>query len=245
MLYECLVGEPPFTGEAQSVLYRIVHEFPQAPRARGAAIDEALEEIVLRCLARSPASGRSGPARSPRRSGATARGCATAIASRHVAELTRTRARAAAAASLPFIGREKESAELQQRLNAAIAGECQFVLVGGEPGIGKTRLLDELENLAKARQIRVLHGRFVEQDRGLPYQGFLEMIQEYFRVKDTGSAPPPDFSDLAPDLRRVVPHARARSPSSASAAGSGTRSTDAALPRRRAGRRSSSCSRGR
>ena len=76
---------------------------------------------------------------------------------------------------MPFIGRERESTELQQRLNAAIAGESQFVLVGGEPGAGKTRLLDELESLAKARQIRVLHGRSVELDRGLPYQGFLEM----------------------------------------------------------------------
>ena len=54
-----------------------------------------------------------------------------------------------------------------------LAGESQIVLVGGDAGIGKTRLLDELETLAKARQIRVLHGRFIEQDRGLPYQGFL------------------------------------------------------------------------
>ena len=76
---------------------------------------------------------------------------------------------------------EKELAELQQRLNTAVAGECQLVLVGGDAGIGKTRLLDELESLARARQIRVLHGRFVEQDRGLPYQGFCEIIQEYFR----------------------------------------------------------------
>ncbi len=31
VLYECLTGEPPFTGEVQSVLYRIVHEIPQPP----------------------------------------------------------------------------------------------------------------------------------------------------------------------------------------------------------------------
>ena len=50
VLYECIVGEPPFSGEAQAVVYRIVHEFPQAPRARGAAIDETLDRIVMDCL---------------------------------------------------------------------------------------------------------------------------------------------------------------------------------------------------
>jgi predicted ATPase len=107
----------------------------------------------------------------------------------------------------PFVGREKELAELQQRLNAAINGECQFVVVAGEPGVGKTRLLDELENLARARKITVLRGRSVEQDRAFPYQGFCELIQDYFRSKDAGnsSAGSPDFSDLASDLVSLFP----------------------------------------
>ena len=48
------------------------------------------------------------------------------------------------------MGREREIAELQQRLNRSVAGECQFIVVSGEPGAGKTRLVDELENLARA-----------------------------------------------------------------------------------------------
>ena len=163
----------------------------------------------------------------PRRSSGIASGCSESDRSRPVTELTRT-LQAPKAAAMPFIGRERESAELQQRMNAAIAGESQFVLVGGEPGVGKTRLLDELESLAKARQIRVLHGRSVELDRGLPYQGFLEMILEYFRLRDTGSSPPPDLSDLAPDLAAVFP-VLGEVPEIRSAAGSGV---DARSPRR-------------
>src|ERR1044072_6621433 len=88
-----------------------------------------------------------------------------------------------------FIGCEKEQAELRKRLNAAVSGECQFVMVSGEPGVGKTRLLDEIENLARARKLLVLHGRCIEQDGAFPYQGVCEAIQEYFRLKDTVSSP--------------------------------------------------------
>src|SRR4029079_17180086 len=71
-----------------------------------------------------------------------------------------------------------------------------------------TRLLDEIENLAKVRKIRVLHGRFVEQDRSYPYQGFCEAIQEYFRFKDTGisqSSVTTDLSDLSGGLVSLFP----------------------------------------
>jgi ABC-type transport system substrate-binding protein len=204
VLYEAVVGEPPFTGEPQAVVYRIVHEFAQAPRSRGAAIDESLEGIILGCLLKEPE-------RRPQQAGELAAalkrykaGLRDSDRGRFVAELTRT-VHVQKPALAPFIGRQKESAALQRRLNLAVGGESQVVLVGGDAGIGKTRLLDELENLARARQIRVLHGRFLEQDRGLPYQGFLEIILEYFGLKDGASTPPPDMSDLAPDLVATFP----------------------------------------
>ncbi|MGH9391385.1 MAG: ATP-binding protein, partial [Vicinamibacteria bacterium] len=204
VLYECLVGEPPFSGEMQSILYRIVHEIPQPPRSLGAELDEELERIVLSSIAKDPkerpqTAGQF--AESLRRYRATLRESDRA---RSVAGLTRTLQPQRPAVS-PFVGRSKEVAELQHRLNAALGGECQLVVVGGEPGIGKTRLIDELESLARARKIRVLHGRSVEQDRAFPYQGFCELIQEYFRFKETDSSPPPDLSDVASDLVSLFP----------------------------------------
>jgi Serine/threonine protein kinase len=73
VLYECLAGEPPFSGEVQSILYRIVHEVPQPPRALGAEVREELQEIVLQCLEKDPASARSARDWCPRRCGATGR----------------------------------------------------------------------------------------------------------------------------------------------------------------------------
>jgi ABC-type transport system substrate-binding protein len=205
VLYECLAGEPPFTGETQAVLYRIVHEVPQPPRALGADIREGLQATVLQCLEKDP--GRR-PQRAAEVVEALRRARASLASDEYGMSVLTTSSRVLQRpAPSAFIGREKEFAELQHRLNAAISGDCQFVAVAGEPGIGKTRLLEELKKLATMRKIRVLYGRFVELDRAFSYQGFCELVQDYFRTKDTGSsaAERPDFSDLAPDLLSLFP----------------------------------------
>ncbi len=204
VLYECLVGEPPFTGEVQSILYRIVHELPQPPRALGAEIREELQDILMRCLEKDAG-------KRPQKAGQIAEALKrhrSSLASdefRMSVVLSASRVIQRPATSV-FVGREKEFAELQRRLNAAIAGEGQFAVVAGEPGIGKTRLLEELKNLAVVRKIRVLYGRFVEQDRSFSYQGFCELIEDYFQSRDTGaSSERPDFADLAADLIALFP----------------------------------------
>ena len=205
VLYECLTGEPPFSGELQSVLYRIVHEIPQSPRAVGADINEDLEAAVLACIEKEPG-------KRPQRAAEVAESLRRSQTRLHQSDLgrsvvmTKTMMLPRVALS-PFIGREKEQAELQKRLNLAISGECQFVVVSGEPGVGKTRLLDEIENLARARKLLVLHGRSIEQDGAFPYQGFCEAIQEYFRLKDTASSTSNrlDLADVAADLVSMFP----------------------------------------
>jgi ABC-type transport system substrate-binding protein len=209
VLYECLVGKAPYIGELQSlqsILYRIAHEIPQSPRALGADISEEFEEIIMRMLEKDSSK------RFQR-----AKEVADAL-KRHRSKLRDTERMQKLSivhrASMiiqrpmqsPFIGRDKEFTELQRSLNAALQGESQFVVVGGEAGIGKSRLLDELENLARAKKIRLLHSRFVEQDQAFPYQGFCEAIQEYFRIKaSTSASGPVDFSDLASDLVSLFP----------------------------------------
>ena len=203
VLYECLTGEPPFSGELQSILYRIVHEIPQPPRSLGAPINEDLEAIILSCIAKDQS-------KRPQRASEVADSLRRCQSKLHDSDLTKsvllTRTLTLPRPALsPFIGRETELAELQTRLNAAISGECQFVVVGGDPGAGKTRLLDEIENLAKARKLLVLHGRSVEQDGAFPYQGFCEAIQEYFRNSSISSSGSMDLSDLASDLVALFP----------------------------------------
>jgi hypothetical protein len=205
VLYECIVGKPPFTGEVQSILYRIVHENPTPPSSLGADIDSELEQVILACLAKEPAQRTA----SAEQLGGALREYRTRLhdSDRQKSVMLSEPAHFTRTAQSPFVGREKELAELQQRLNAAVTGECQFVMVGGELGTGKSRLLEELENLAKARGVRVLHGRCVEHDRAFPYQGYCEAIQEYFLQVETGSTSTqlPSFADVAADLLALFP----------------------------------------
>ncbi len=65
----------------------------------------------------------------------------------------------AQAPTIPFVGRERELSELITSLDDACAGRGRLVLLVGEPGIGKSRLAEELIAQAEARGVRVLIGR--------------------------------------------------------------------------------------
>ena len=65
----------------------------------------------------------------------------------------------AQAPRIPFVGRERELSELSASLDDACAGHGRLVLLVGEPGIGKSRLADELLAQAESRGVQVLIGR--------------------------------------------------------------------------------------
>ncbi len=200
ILYESLAGEPPFTGSQGSVLYRIVHEPPSPPDW-----DEALDALVLRCLAKLPEER---PQRGRELADALRRYRASGSGGAERRPLPRARS-LRRPATAPWVGRREEMAELRRRLRAALAGECQLVLVSGEVGSGKTRLLAELERLARDRRVAVLRGRFPSRREAFPYQGFCELIQDYFRGRGAGSTsgggPPPELGDLAEELVALFP----------------------------------------
>src|SRR5262245_23475562 len=111
----------------------------------------------------------------------------------------------------PFVGRDEEMARIAAPLHRARAGEGALVMVVGEPGIGKTRLAEELAELARREGACVLAGRCYEGDWAPPYGPFVEAIETYAR------AVTPDelrraLGPGAPPLARLVPSLRDRLP---------------------------------
>jgi DNA-binding CsgD family transcriptional regulator/tetratricopeptide (TPR) repeat protein len=82
-----------------------------------------------------------------------------------------------ARASEVFVGRVRELEELERALAAARAGNGATVLVAGEAGIGKTRLVSEITTRARAADFEVLLGRSIDLvGTELPYQPFVEAL---------------------------------------------------------------------
>ncbi len=110
----------------------------------------------------------------------------------------------------PFVGRERELAALGAYLDAAAAGQGAIVLVGGEPGIGKTRTAEELSGRALEHGMRVLWGRCWEGAGAPAFWPWVEALRTLVRSGDAaalrealrqGAA---DLAVLLPELREQL-----------------------------------------
>ncbi|MGA9858764.1 MAG: AAA family ATPase, partial [Solirubrobacteraceae bacterium] len=113
-----------------------------------------------------------------------------------------------AAASAPLVGRREEMARLE-RWWRETTGE-RVMLLSGDPGIGKTRLLAETAVRSFAGGATVLAGRSPEETL-VPYQPFLEALGHYvFRapideLRSVAREYGAELGRLIPGLRRRVP----------------------------------------
>ncbi|HET7034437.1 MAG TPA: AAA family ATPase [Thermomicrobiaceae bacterium] len=81
-----------------------------------------------------------------------------------------------------LIGRQRELSVLWDQYQRAATGQLRVVLLAGEPGIGKTTLLDALAARASADGAAVLRGGAFEAEGMPPYLPFLEALGQYIRA---------------------------------------------------------------
>lgn len=80
----------------------------------------------------------------------------------------------------PLVGRSGELAELLAVLDGAVVGHAGVAVVGGDAGVGKTRLLTELLDTAAGRGMTVLVGHCVDLgDTPPPYLPFSEAFARF------------------------------------------------------------------
>jgi DNA-binding NarL/FixJ family response regulator len=88
------------------------------------------------------------------------------------------------AATDDLVGRGPELAALDRALDAVATGEPGFVAVVGEPGIGKTSLMERLSELAGGRGWLVLAGRAAEFERELPFGALVDALDDHLATLD-------------------------------------------------------------
>jgi DNA-binding SARP family transcriptional activator len=104
----------------------------------------------------------------------------------------------------PFVGREREQEALAAGLDEALAGEGRLFLLGGEPGVGKSRLAGRLAGRARAEGVRVLAGRCWEAGGAPAYWPWVQALQSHVRAEGAASVRA-QAGDGARDLAQILP----------------------------------------
>ncbi len=102
-----------------------------------------------------------------------------------------------------FVGRETERKQLSNLLHDAQQGKGKAVLIGGESGVGKSRLLKEVETKALVDGFILLRGQGV-QEGGEPYQLWREPIRHLSLMTELSQLDASILLPLIPDLPNLL-----------------------------------------
>ena len=106
--------------------------------------------------------------------------------------------RAAGDRSVRLLGRTSELATLEQAAREALDGSCALLLIEGEAGVGKTRLLDELATTLAG--VRIGRASCSELERHLPYVPLATALREALTGVDLDPDRRPALGQILPEL---------------------------------------------
>src|ERR1700694_2572764 len=103
-----------------------------------------------------------------------------------------------------FVGRERELGELRAALEGANAGHGRLFLLSGEPGIGKTRLAEEVAREATTQGMRAIWGRCWEGGGAPAYWPWVQILRSLILDSSRARVRLPivasDIAQLIPEL---------------------------------------------
>ncbi len=199
VLYELVCNARPFTGaSSMDVMLAISGGRYRPPEAHAPNLPRAVVAAIDAALAREPQRRPPSPEALARMAGGgVAPISAAVVGTDDRAPPSRTRDTGDAAPMVQrFVGREAELAQIASELDAALAGRARIVLVTGDAGAGKSRLLERAAVWAGERGAAVVSARFVDPGAGRPPP--LETFAQLIRT------PLPDVDDPWQELAAIA-----------------------------------------
>lgn len=190
--YELLAQQPPFEeASAAGLINRVLDTNPDLSRVEA---PEPMRELLRKLMAKNPKK------RLQDASELCAR-LAHAVGLQPPGESSSIRDSFLQAAT--FVARDAEVSLLMEALGDATSGHGSGWLVGGESGVGKSRLLDEVRTQALVRGANVLRGEATRMD-GVPYAAFLDILRALCLHVDLDDAEARLLLPLLPDLPALL-----------------------------------------
>jgi len=194
VLHELATGRHPFEASSDmAVLSSILLRDPLPPSRINARLPREFDEVIGRMLAKNP----------------TLRPTAIEVATLLTAIADPSVQQAPGIAASPsrgeVVGRELEKAALREEFAAAAAGRAAMICVSGEPGIGKTTLVEDfLSELSRSSAHLVARGRCSERLAGA--EAFLPILDalEDLLKDDPGQAIRKALETAAPSWQKQV-----------------------------------------
>ena len=198
VMYKMLCGRHPFScTDRAALIARVLSEIPDCAAIADARFGGKLIEVVQRLMSKAPDDRYPGAA-------AVLNALGDIVGRSDVTETVETRE--SLLQSARFVGRESQMAELHREWrNTCRDARPRFWMVGGESGVGKSRLTDELRIHALVSGALVMRGQAV--NRGAVSYQLWRDIARYLALR--GDLSPFEESVLkaiVPDIASVVDH---------------------------------------
>lgn len=209
MLYEFAAGRLPFqASDPFSIITQHLYASPVPPRVHNAEIPPALDTLILQMMEKKlidrPASAQEVRLRleSLLQKSSQPHQADQKAAEEGLSMLDHI-------ARGRMVGREHELAEARLHWKKALLGEGRLLLISGEPGIGKSRLMREIVTQVEVSGQLALIGECYAEG-GAPYNPFAQILRKIMlSSKDNLAALPnyvlADLLTIAPDLRISFP----------------------------------------
>ena len=205
VLYEILTGRTPFQGDSPvAVVYQQLNEEATPISTLNTQVPRSLEEIVDRLMAKEARDRYASASEALSAIEAFEQGdriaqLAGTIAGQESVNLSESKPRRELWSRM--VGRDAEFRSLVQAFERAKAGQGGVVFIGGEAGVGKTRLSTELMEHARRQGASTLTGACYYRQGMLPYLPFIDGIAALFKQ----DIPEEEREELKAYLREQAP----------------------------------------